>query len=246
MRDKVNKTLKQTMEMTEKGEIEFALDMKIERDAENGRLKISQKAYIESILRDFGELAPGVKDTPAPVDDIKDEGTHTREEEAEINSKPIRNIIGKLWWIAHQSRPDIYCALHKCSLWQNKPNKKLWTHLLPIIQYLRGTQNLGINFNSHTEKSQKEEFLVSFVDSSFASESGNKSRHGYTFFFLGGLISWSSSCSKRVVLSSTEAECHGLVEAAKEAKWIRGFIKELCIFPPPSPCGNVPGQPVSD
>ena len=122
IRDKVNRTIKQTMEMTEKGEISFALDMKIERDTENGRLKISQKAYIESILRDFGELAPGVKDTPAPVDDIKDEGTHTREEEAEINSKPIRNIIGKLWWI-----DQIYTVLYINVLF-GKPNKKLWTH----------------------------------------------------------------------------------------------------------------------
>jgi hypothetical protein len=33
-----------------------------------------------------------------------------------------------------------------------------------------------------------------------------------------------------VVLSSTEAECHGLVEAGTEARWIREFIQELKIF----------------
>ena len=47
MRDKVNETLKQTMEVTEKGEIEFALDMKIERqrkrNAENKPKSIHRK-----------------------------------------------------------------------------------------------------------------------------------------------------------------------------------------------------------
>jgi hypothetical protein len=42
-------------------------------------------------------------------------------------------------------------------------------------------------------------------------------------------------CSKRVVTSSTESECHGLVEAAKEGKWIKKFVKELDIFPPLPP-----------
>jgi len=80
------------------------------------------------------------------------------------------------------------------------------------------------------EEEKEKPFVYSFCDSSFASERGNKSRHGYLFFVLGGLVSWQSCCSKRVVTSSTEAECHGLVEAGKEARWIREFLAELSLF----------------
>src|SRR5262249_8922176 len=67
-------------------------------------------------------------------------------------------------------------------------------------------------------------------DSSFASESKTKSRYGYLFFCLGGLVCWTSAVSTRVLTSSTEAECHGLVQTGKENAWMRDFLRELDLF----------------
>src|SRR5947209_1181894 len=68
------------------------------------------------------------------------------EEKKQIQKLPIRNVIGKLWWVALQTRSDIFCALHKCALWQNKQSNKLWRYLLHILKYLRATRDFGLVF----------------------------------------------------------------------------------------------------
>src|ERR1700760_4930075 len=77
--------------------------------------------------------------------------------------------------------------------------------------------------------------LEAFCDASFASDSGFRSRIGYFFFFLGGLVSWSSSLTTRIMSSSTEAECHALVATGKENVWEREYINQLKLFGPLPP-----------
>jgi len=61
IRNNVLHTLEQTMEVTNKGEISHALDMKIERCREKGRMKISQRNFIENLLNEFRQLVKGEK-----------------------------------------------------------------------------------------------------------------------------------------------------------------------------------------
>src|ERR1700760_2319629 len=77
--------------------------------------------------------------------------------------------------------------------------------------------------------------LEAFCDASFASDSGFRSRIGYFFFFLGGLVSWSSTLTTRIMSSSTEAECHALVATGKENIWQREYISNLGLFAPGEP-----------
>ena len=99
------------------------------------------------------------------------------------------------------------------------------------MEYLNGTRDLGIVFKRlRADFSLPEDALQAFCDASFASDHGYKSRMGYFFFFLGGLVSWSSSLSTRVMSSSTEAECHALILTGKENIWEREFIQQLKIF----------------
>ena len=57
-----------------------------------------------------------------------------------------------------------------------------------------------------------------------------KSRTGHFFCVLGALIAWTSVHTTRVVTSSTEAECHAIVQVLKENRWIKEFIQELNVF----------------
>jgi len=78
----------------------------------------------------------GVRPSPAPVDDLKEEDVPVDEaEKFEASRIPIRALIGRLWWLALTSRPDIYCSVHKCALWQNKPSQKLWKRAFHILQW---------------------------------------------------------------------------------------------------------------
>ena len=129
--------------------------------------------------------------------------------------------------------------MHKCALWQNKPSIKLWKRGLHILEYLNNTKELGIVFrrpeNFLSSFELPEGAFQAFCDASFQSEPGFRSRVGYFFFFLGGLVSWSSSLSTRLMSSSTEAECHALVLTGKENIWQREFLSQLSIFSSISP-----------
>ena len=231
IRDRVFKKLEEKMEVENKGEIKYALDTCIERNVERGTLRISQENYIRNVIKEFKlEEAEG-KDTPGPTCDITEADIPTTQEEKEkADLLPIRSAIGKLWWAALISRPDIICALHKCAAWQNKPSQKLWKHILWIIRYLKNTLTHAIVYKR--EEGSLENMYVTFCDASFASESESRSRIANIFFVLGCLVSWSSNHSTRVLTSSTEAEANSVVHTAQEGRWIKEMIEEIQIFRP--------------
>jgi hypothetical protein len=219
--------LRAKVEVEDKGEITYALDMHIERDKNKGTLFISQKNYIDSIINEFQAKETLGKETPAPIDDIKEADAPTEEAAIkEAQQLPVRNAIGKLWWAALVSRPDILCALHKCATWQNTPSDKLWTHIMHIIKYLKSTREQTITYR----RQEGGDILYAFCDASFAAERNSKSRTGHFFCVLGALVAWTSVHTTRVVTSSTEAECHALVQVMKENRWIVEFLREINVF----------------
>ena len=56
-----------------------------------------------------------------------------------------------------------------------------------------------------------------------------RSTTGYVFTLAGGLICWRSMIQSLVALSTTESEYMAVAEAAKEALWLTGLVKELVI-----------------
>ena len=69
------------------------------------------------------------------------------------------------------------------------------------------------------------------MDAAFEAEDQSASRIGYFFLFRGNLVSWASENPTRVMTSSTEVECRGLVQFGKENIWHRQFHQELQLFP---------------
>ena len=71
-------------------------------------------------------------------------------------------------------------------------------------------------------------------DADWASDaSDRKSISGYSFFFLGLLVSWSTVKQKSIALSSMEAEYYAMTHAFKKALWLRIFLGFLNL---PVPC----------
>ena len=109
LRDKVMAALRSKMEIEDKGELSFALDIRIQRNVAEGILKLSQRQYIEGLIRDYN--ITGVRASPAPMDDLKEEDLPKTDTEKEEASKiPIRILIGRLWWLAITTRPDIFAV----------------------------------------------------------------------------------------------------------------------------------------
>jgi len=113
IREKILKSLKDKFEIDDKGEIKYALDTCIEADREGGTLRISQETYIKNLIKDFNLQNSKGKDTPAPLTSLcEDDLPKTEQEIKTANELPIRNAIGKLWWCALISRPDIVDMLN--------------------------------------------------------------------------------------------------------------------------------------
>ena len=67
-------------------------------------------------------------------------------------------------------------------------------------------------------------------DASYATERHSKSRIAWFFQVAGCLVSWDTKITSRIMSSSTEAECNGLVALGKENIWQRDFQKVLGFF----------------
>ena len=145
--------------------------------------------------------------------------------------KGYRSDIGSFWWLAQISRPDIFFPVHQCAKLVNVPTRNLGVRIQQIKNYLLETASLGIVF----QRNKNADTLSGFVDAAFASEEDSISRIGYFFQFRGNLVSWTSETPTRVMTSSTEVECRGLVQIAKENTWHRQFHQELNLFPVNTP-----------
>lgn len=162
-------------------------------------------------------------DTGSEADMTGDDMPKTDEERATLAGHPFYEIIGCLWWLAQMTRPDIFVALQRASKWVTKPSAKLWRWIKRIVQYLAGTRHLGLVYS----RDKAAQPLRVYVDAAFADDEGCKSTAGWAIMCHGALIAYDSTTIKRVVTSSTEAECHALTIVGKENTWHRRVYQDL-------------------
>ena len=108
-----------------------------------------------------------------------------------------------------------------------------------VLRYLSGTRNLALSLGSPSPRvpTTLRGYLqnVGCSDTDWASDIANRrSILGYSFYFEGSLISWSTVKQKSIALSSTEAEYYAMTHAFKEALWIQSFLNFMK-FPIPWP-----------
>ncbi|CAN0434252.1 unnamed protein product, partial [Discosporangium mesarthrocarpum] len=108
------------------------------------------------------------------------------------------------------------------SRFQNKPSTAHLTAGKRVLRYLKGTQDLPLQYGAGKGE------LSGFADASFASDPyTNRSTSGYVFTTSGAAITWSSKMQPIVALSTTEAEHISLAHAAQEAVYLGNFFEEL-------------------
>ena len=218
------------------GDAQWTLQMLIQRDAKAGIIKISQESFIVEVLRRFN--MSNCKSAPTPAVDSGKESTMDDEDPAqldEIVDLPFLELIGCLWWLAQMTRLDIFVALQRASHWVSKPSLKLWRWLVRILRYLSGTKNLGLVYTRNPEAAP----LQAYVDAAFADNPGCRSTAGWVFLVHGSVVAYDACTIKRVVTSSTEAECSALTVVGKENSWQRRMYSDA------TGITNIPPTPIS-
>lgn len=182
----------------------------------NAGLKISQNDYISALNND--NVISSQRQNQKFHDLNDDELTL------------FRTIIGQLNWVSTQTRPDISFDSLNMSLLINK-NPKVFqlTNAIKLINKLR-TQNLEI-FYPYIGTLENLQILV-FTDASYANMADLTSSAGANIIFLKSdnrvcVLSWSATKIKRVVKSTTAAECLSLLDGLECAIYIRDIMVDV-------------------
>ncbi|KAE8686551.1 cytochrome P450 71A9-like [Hibiscus syriacus] len=220
--------LSQEFDMKDLGAAKKILGMEICRDRDSRKLRLSQRGYVEKMLERFAMSSAKPVSTPlANHFKLSSEQCPKTDKEAEDMAKvPYSNAVGCLMYAMVCTRPDLAHAVSQVCKYMSKPGKQHWEAVKWIFRYLKGTVGHGIVFGSQRDNP----LVVGYVDSDYAGDLDNRrSTTGYVFTLGGGPICWKSTVQSIVALSTTEAEYMAAAEAAKEALWLTGLVKELGI-----------------
>lgn len=226
MIERVKSELTSAFSMIDMGPISFYQGLKVQRDRENRKIKLSQPAYIDKVLSKFHLDKAHSVNTPMKESAILEQRT---DGEASASEKErYQGMTGSLMFSMVETRPDIAFATSIASRFAKNPGHQHTEAVKTILRYLKGSRERGITYGG-----QSELLVGGYSDSDWAGDKeSRKSTSGFIFMLNGGPVSWCSKRQSTVALSSIEAEYIALTLAAKEATWLRLLFTELGLLQP--------------
>jgi hypothetical protein len=221
--EEVKRVLGEHVEVSDLGESHWLLGIEIRRDREARTISLSQRAYLESIIRrfNFDELRPVSTPMEPYLKLSASQSPATAQDFAAMRDIPYRESIGSLMYASLGTRPDITYAVSRLSKFLEKPGMAHWDASRRVFRYLKGTLDLWMTYG------EREENLTGWVDADGSQEEDRRAITGYAFLIDGGAVSWTSKQQELIVLSTTEGEYVAATHAAKEALWLRSLISEV-------------------
>ena len=236
------RALNERFKMTDLGSLRFYLGMGIERDRSNRILFLSQKAYLEKVLKDHGMWE--CKPVATPMDSNALEAAGPDHVATAGQRHAYQSAVGSLMYAMLGTRPDLAYAVSVVSRYASNPTGTHWKAVKRIFRYIRGTLDLRLTFSGALEP------LAGYTDADWGGDRDTRrSTSGYVFNVGSGAISWSSKRQPTVALSTCEAEYMGQTQAAKEAIWLSRLLEQINPSTPTATkaliaLGSSPSQPV--
>jgi len=215
-------TLSNRYEMTDLGDIDSYLGVRIKRDRSTKRLEIDQSRYVLEIVARFGLSDANQALTPLPTGaDVHLEKYEGQASKADI--KLYQQMIGSLLYVQIGPRPDISFAVSRLAQYASNPSPHHIRLAKYVFRYLKGTSDLKLVYDGARGNG-----LYGYSDTSWGDNPDDRhSTAGYVFLLADAAISWCSRKQKTAAQSSTEAEYVGLAEGGNQCMWYRMFLEEL-------------------
>jgi hypothetical protein len=216
----LEKSLEEHWELTDHGEAEWFLNIRIIRDRAQKKLWLCQDSYIASIAARYNltERAPVL--TPLPVDELrKYEGVATPRETHLYQQK-----VGSAGYATTITRVDAAKATAKLAQFLMNPGPQHQQAVDRVICYLYSTRFLAIEYAAGIEDMESIQIAS---DASYGDHEDRKSSAGYICQVFGGPVDWKASKQPTVTTSTTEAELLGLSEAGKHLQWWRRLLQNV-------------------
>lgn len=211
--------------MKDLGPAKRILGMEIQRNRDQGILELSQKEYLQKILKSFRmENCKPVKTPLGAHMRLKSATDKEWEHEADqMKSIPYANAVGSIMYSMIGSRPYLAYPVGMISRFMGKPLMSHWQAVKWVLRYIQGSLDTKLQF-----KGEAEFVVTGYCDSDYSADlDKRRSITGYTFTVGGNVVSWKSGLQPVVALSTTKAEYIALTEAAKEAIWLKELMNEL-------------------
>ena len=206
------------------GDVKWVLGMLIERDRAAKMIYISQEAFIGSVLTRFNltdatpistPLTPGTRLSAADC-------PTSQEEKDNMATRPYRELVGALAWLALGTRPDIAYATSSLARFGHNPGRTHWEAAKRVLRYLKGTRGWRLKLGGSQPQ------ISAYTDADWGGDRDDRRSIGAYIVKIGcGAVSWKSKKQTCVALSSTEAEYVALCQVAKESVWMLDFLGGL-------------------
>jgi len=216
--------LEKEFEMSDLGELRYCLGVEFERNREARTITMSQRSYIDEVLKRFNmeECKPigTPSDTNSKLLRLSDEEFGNVQREME--GVPYKAAVGSLMYAMVATRPDIAFAVSTVSQFMAKAGPPHWVAVKRIMRYLKGSLGLKLCLGG------KDIALRGFCDADWAGDTNDRrSTTGYVFLVGEGVISWKCKKQPTIALSTTEAEYMATSQCTKEAIWLRNLLADV-------------------
>lgn len=221
------KTLSTSFDMKDLGEASFVLGIEIHRDRNQKLLGLSQKAYIDRVLKRFNMETCKPGDAPIVKGDklSKDQCPKNNIEMNAMSNVPYASAVGSLMYAQVCTRPDLSFAVSVLGRYLSNPGYAHWVAAKKVMRYLQKTKNYMLVYREVDDLN-----VVGYSDADFAGcPDDEKSTSGYIFKMAGGAISWKSVKQTLTASSTMQAEFVALYGAATHSMWLKNFISALGI-----------------
>jgi len=212
-------------QMTDLGDIHFCLGIRIDRNRQEGWIRLSQEQYVRDILERYNMT--GCKKQATPMETgmrLTSGGDQPEGDEAgDMSRVPYASAVGSLMYAMLGTRPDLAFSVSVVSRYTSNPRHEHWAATKRIMRYLAATPTMGLTYRRGGDV-----VLTGYSDSDWGGDiETRRSTTGYVYMLAGGAVTWGSKRQKTVALSSTEAEYMAATQAAKEAIWLRAMLEQM-------------------
>lgn len=220
--DETARKLSTSMSIKNLGEPKVFIGVQIERDRVRKEIKISQRNYIESVIKKFNLENSSAEVPMNPSIELR-KPTETRE--TTENGIPFRELIGCLMYISVQTRPDIAYAVSKLARYFTNYDGSHWNAAKQVAKYLNSTKNLVLAYGSQSKTD-----VQGYCDADWAGDKDSrKSTTGIVFTIGKTAFNWKSRLQSIVASSTMEAEYVAMALCTREALWVRKVQQDFGI-----------------
>ncbi|CAI7902836.1 unnamed protein product [Closterium sp. NIES-54] len=214
---------------TDLGELTSYLGLRITRDRAQRTITLTQSHMVQQVLQRFGFTYSSPQSTPLPTGHSL---SAPPSDESVVPSDPYQELVGFLMYLMTCTRSDLAYPLSLLARYvaPGRHRKVHWDAAKRVLRYLCSTSGMGLVLGGRARV-----VLTGHADASWVDDlATQRSSQGYTFILGFGSVSWRSTRSSSVLISSCEAEIYAGAMAAQELRWLTYLLTDL---------GEVPRSP---